>query len=88
MTDEARQTIRTIINDALDDPEKRLALIENPNEVLASAGISGLDEVQVVVHLNRPGVVHLILPETPRDPGLVEIGNVDVHELGEITGHV
>ena len=85
---DAKTTLRNIINDAIDDPKKRLELIENPNDVLARAGIQGLDDVTVVVHINRPGVVHLVLPQSPRDPGQVELGDVDIAVIVEITGHV
>jgi hypothetical protein len=50
---------------ALDDPDYRRRLLDNPKAELADAGLSVRDDVQVVVLQNTADTVFLVLPSHP-----------------------
>jgi hypothetical protein len=52
---------------AATDTNFRRRLLDDPKAVLAKEGLQISDDVEVVVHRNRPGVINLVLPAGPLD---------------------
>jgi nitrile hydratase alpha subunit len=61
---------------ALTDTNYRRRLLDDPKSVLRKGGLEIPDDVEVVIHRNRPNLVHLVLPEA-----LVEVDRLDVTEV-------
>jgi Nitrile hydratase, alpha chain len=67
---------------ALDDVDYRRRLLDEPKAVLREAGLVIGDDVEVVIHRNRPKVIHLVLPSAPPDRDRLNVDEVDVMILG------
>ena len=74
------QLLEKIGYDALDDDDLRRRLLDDPKSELGKAGLKIDADVEVVVHRNRPNLIHLVLPSKPttKDP-------LDVNEVGLVT---
>jgi hypothetical protein len=60
-----------------DDAYKQ-RLIENPKDVLAEEGLSVPDDTVLIVHENKPGEQHLVIPESPGAE--IDLTEVPTHE--------
>ena len=61
---------------ALTDTNYRRRLLDDPKSVLRKAGLEVADDVEVVIHRNRPNLIHLVLPAAP-----VQADQLDVDEV-------
>lgn len=61
---------------ALTDTNYRRRLLDDPKSVLRKAGLEVPDDVDVVIHRNRPNLIHLVLPAAP-----VQTDQLDVDEV-------
>jgi hypothetical protein len=86
-TADARETKGAKILDAValraaTDTNYRRRLLDDPKGVLAKEGLTIADEVEVVVHRNRPGVINLVLPaESPRKGKKLSVDEIDLIEI-------
>lgn len=67
---------------ALGDVDYRRRLLDDPKAVLREAGLAIGDDVEVVIHRNRPKLIHLVLPSAPPDRDRLNVDEVDVMILG------
>ncbi len=61
---------------ALTDTNYRRRLLDDPKSVLRKGGLEVPDDVEVVIHRNRPNLIHLVLPAAP-----VQADQLDVDEV-------
>lgn len=61
---------------ALTDDDYRRRLLDDPKSVLREGGLEIPDDVEVVIHRNRPKLVHLVMPAEP-----VHTDQLDVNEV-------
>jgi hypothetical protein len=61
---------------ALTDTNYRRRLLDDPKSVLRKGGLEVADDVEVVIHRNRPNLIHLVLPAAP-----VQADKLDVDEV-------
>lgn len=66
------QSLEEIGNTALGDPAYRRRLIADPKSVLSENGVQVPNDVEVVVHVNTPNLIHLVLPSAPRPSDLLD----------------
>jgi len=65
ITQEIQDSWRNIVARAWSDDEFKRKLIEDPQAVLADAGLPVSQDVNYVVVENEPQCVHLVLPARP-----------------------
>lgn len=65
MTPEMEKTWREIVAKCWTDNRFKQSLMDNPNKVIADAGIQVPGGVNFVVVENEPGRIHLVLPAAP-----------------------
>ncbi len=86
-TPDARQTKGAKILDAValratTDTNYRRRLLDDPKGVLAKEGLTIADDVEVVVHRNRPGVINLVLPaEQPSKGKKLSVEEIDLVQI-------
>jgi hypothetical protein len=66
---------------ALTDTNYRRRLLDNPKSVLRKEGLKVADDVEVVIHRNRPNVIHLVLPAELVKPNKLDVNEVEVAKL-------
>jgi hypothetical protein len=59
---EGIDALAEIAEEAAGSAEYRGELIANPREKLEKAGLRVPKDVQIVIHQNQPGLIHLVLP--------------------------
>jgi hypothetical protein len=59
------EILQQVQRQALDDPDYRRRLLDNPKAELSAAGLTVRDDVEVVIHQNTADTVYLVLPSHP-----------------------
>lgn len=77
------QLLQQVIASAAADDGLRARLLNDPKAVLREAGLEISDEVELMVHENRPGRLNLILPSRPVDAQELNAESVDLGTILE-----
>jgi hypothetical protein len=91
-TTNARETKGAQILDAvavraLGDTNYRRRLLDDPKAVLSKEGLQIGEDVEVIVHRNRPGVINLVLPaEAPRRGRKLSVDEIDLIDIHVMFG--
>jgi hypothetical protein len=75
---EAWRKLTGITVRAVADDEYRHRLLDDPKSVLEEAGLEIPDCMEVAVHQNRPGLLHLVLPQALPESEKLDLDSVDL----------
>jgi hypothetical protein len=71
------QLLHQVYEQAVTDMEYRRELLDDPKTVLQKAGLEVPEGIEIAVHLNRPGLINLVLPSRLEDEEL-KVETIDI----------